>query len=439
MSFINQYFDKVLVISLDSSSPKTQRTLQQLKRYDIDFQIVEAINGMTNQEALKIFEQVKDNPIRDFEKTKVVTPGKIGCLMSHLKCYEMIKKNKWNKTLIFEDDIILCNEFDQHIRKIDSIPDKWKMLYLGASDYRVRFNRSRSVNNKDNPYYWGYDAAGRFAYAIKEDIIDDIIELYQDKSQWDMPGDVILKQIQRAHYSAFIYPNIIIADVRGSDLRQGRDIYNHNEKVGWRLDMFNLDNNKIDKIFLSDDFIEKWKSSKVKKHFYQSIPGWFDFQDIYDLAISRVNEYGRFVEVGSYKGKSTGYMAVQIINSGKKIQFDCIDNFQGHTGQNINADYLNEVFDHNTQLVSDIVNLNRTTSEKACENYHPKSLDFVFIDAAHDYHSVKKDIENWLPKVKSGGIIAGHDYTSKWPGVNKAVDELLPNRQIFNNSWIYLK
>ena len=40
----------------------------------------------------------------------------------------------------------------------------------------------------------------------------------------------------------------------------------------------------------------------------------------------------------------------------------------------------------------------------------PDGLDFVFIDADHGYQAVKDDIDAWLPKVRQGGIIAGHDY-----------------------------
>jgi len=37
-------------------------------------------------------------------------------------------------------------------------------------------------------------------------------------------------------------------------------------------------------------------------------------------------------------------------------------------------------------------------------------LDFVYIDADHSYKSVKEDINAWAPKVREGGIVAGHDY-----------------------------
>ena len=56
-------------------------------------------------------------------------------------------------------------------------------------------------------------------------------------------------------------------------------------------------------------------------------------------------------------------------------------------------------------------------------------FDFIYIDALHTYKSTKEDITNWYPKLKKGGIIAGHDYCLKdigkptEYGVIKAVTE----------------
>ena len=52
------------------------------------------------------------------------------------------------------------------------------------------------------------------------------------------------------------------------------------------------------------------------------------------------------------------------------------------------------------------------------------SLDFIFVDADHSYESVKADLLAWMPKVKKGGWIIGHDIN--WPSVKQAADELLP-------------
>jgi hypothetical protein len=61
----------------------------------------------------------------------------------------------------------------------------------------------------------------------------------------------------------------------------------------------------------------------------------------------------------------------------------------------------------------------------------------VYIDASHDYESVKEDIIAWLPKVKKGGIICGDDYTPGWPGVMRAVNEVFNNQvnKIGHQQW----
>lgn len=73
----------------------------------------------------------------------------------------------------------------------------------------------------------------------------------------------------------------------------------------------------------------------------------------------------------------------------------------------------------------------RELSVEASKLFQDNSLDFVYLDAAHDYENIKKDLEAWYPKVKKGGIFAGHDYLDSEPtaanasefGVKTAVDE----------------
>ena len=71
------------------------------------------------------------------------------------------------------------------------------------------------------------------------------------------------------------------------------------------------------------------------------------------------------------------------------------------------------------------------------------SLDGCFIDASHDEWNVRQDIKDWLPKVRPGGFLCGHDYeTPKWPGAKVAVDDifqgkimLIPVRNCY--IWVY--
>jgi hypothetical protein len=65
------------------------------------------------------------------------------------------------------------------------------------------------------------------------------------------------------------------------------------------------------------------------EHFFHAIPGWFDFANIYTDRVNSASNGAHFVELGAWKGKSAAYMAVEIANSGKKMQFDCVDIWNG--------------------------------------------------------------------------------------------------------------
>jgi len=69
----------------------------------------------------------------------------------------------------------------------------------------------------------------------------------------------------------------------------------------------------------------------------------------------------------------------------------------------------------------------KMTSVEAAKMFKDNALDLIFIDADHKYESVKEDIIAWLPKVRKGGILSGHDYDGEdnmHPGVKQAVDEI---------------
>jgi len=90
-------------------------------------------------------------------------------------------------------------------------------------------------------------------------------------------------------------------------------------------------------------------------------------------------------------------------------------------------DKIYQEYTSNTQGVRARVIELRKYSTEAAECVADASLDFVFIDAQHDYESVKTDIQAWAPKVRPGGLISGHDYDPdpvRNYGVIEAVTEI---------------
>jgi hypothetical protein len=191
------------------------------------------------------------------------------------------------------------------------------------------------------------------------------------------------------------------------------------------------------------------------EHFYKNVgEDWMDFQNLYSEMVNHFVDGSHFVEVGSWKGRSASYMSVEIFNSQKQIKFDCVDTWLGsveHIDPNSpyfvselvkDKDWLYYQFLNNTRPVCDTINPIRLASLDAVNLYPNRSLDFVFIDASHEYEDVKKDILAWYPKIKKGGFITGHDYTT-FDGVKKAVDELIINQGLHyvleKSYWIHRK
>lgn len=168
---------------------------------------------------------------------------------------------------------------------------------------------------------------------------------------------------------------------------------------------------------------------------WQDIPGWFDYAALYDEQIAKARDGARFVEVGVWMGRSIAYMATQIMKSRKKIELYGVDLWNATKGNQAEAATLALEQDGGLPLwqrfqrnikeagLQRIITAIRSDSVSAAKGFADRSFDFIFIDAAHDEPSVRADINAWMPKLRIGGLMAGHDY-QKAP-VKKAVDKLL--------------
>ncbi len=163
------------------------------------------------------------------------------------------------------------------------------------------------------------------------------------------------------------------------------------------------------------------------EHFYQKIPGYFTGSDFYNW-LSREFPDGHGVEVGSFMGRSAAYLAVEIINQGGKGRIDLVDTF-------VNGASARDVQQTLAPVRHVIGNIHTGLSWEGAALYGDRSLDWVYIDADHHYEPVCRDIDAWLPKVKPGGVIAGHDY-SGYPGygVIQAVAERFTKVEIWQGA-----
>ncbi len=134
-------------------------------------------------------------------------------------------------------------------------------------------------------------------------------------------------------------------------------------------------------------------------------------------------------EIGSWKGWSTAHLA-QVAQENNGI-VDCVDTWKGSNG------YQGKGQVHQEGLVIDILRIFRGNMEtlgfgkivqpfpckslEAVDYFHDGEFDLIYIDADHNYQSIYADIMAWLPKVRSGGILCGHDCEVKYSQLSPAI------------------
>lgn len=179
------------------------------------------------------------------------------------------------------------------------------------------------------------------------------------------------------------------------------------------------------------------------------IPGWYDWDEWNKNIVATLPDGALYFEVGCFLGRSTAALAQHIQDSGKKIRLQVVDTFalkpgdpealyfalndQGKTVKGLVK--FREVFERNMREAGFIVGRSpdnwlqayTAPSTKHADSLRDEVADVVFIDAEHGYDAVLADIRAWWPKLKRGGVMAGHDiytYDTVYRAVKVAVEEL---------------
>lgn len=124
-------------------------------------------------------------------------------------------------------------------------------------------------------------------------------------------------------------------------------------------------------------------------------------------------------------------LAVDLWQDKAKSDVECDENY--HNAEAVYQEFKANVEKHYPEQIM----VMRKDTVEAANYVQDGTVDFVFIDADHTYEGAKRDIAAWLPKVRPGGMICGHDYNDKWPTVKQAVQENFPQFAIFKDSvWV---
>lgn len=197
---------------------------------------------------------------------------------------------------------------------------------------------------------------------------------------------------------------------------------------------------------------------------YKDVPGFInEAAQIYEEVAKQFSKnkilYGddvqfKVVELGTFLGKSTTRMCelIRDYDLSGNISFDTIDLFwlplhiidsrddwDEETGRGVPpafkkyVNFLRDEYNISPIDISrhgvvslelgDLVNYITCDTQYAARIYDDETLDFVWCDANHNYEYIKRELDTFFPKMKSGGILAGDDYNDE--DVKKAVTEFV--------------
>lgn len=110
------------------------------------------------------------------------------------------------------------------------------------------------------------------------------------------------------------------------------------------------------------------------------------------------------VELGTYLGCSAAYLVSKMAPGTRLYSVDTFETYG-----NSQKFFASAVLNLKACGVRDAVHLLSCRSWEAAQFFDEKEVDMVWIDAGHDFISVKGDLDAWHSRVKPGGILAGHD------------------------------
>lgn len=243
---LNTYFDQIYIMTIDRLKNRYDRTVKLLNKNGIynfqkfinyDAKEENRCNSSLYQEYLKYLKQPLSRDELAFKQKGIKTLGSWCILKGYKNLLEQAKRQNYQKILILQDDLLFHQDFierfDQYIKML---PNNWKLLYLGASQHVW------PPGFKSTSWYYhpAGTADGAFATAISSRVYDELIH---EINKGVLPVDTgALRTIQKKYVNDcyVIYPNLIIADIRISDLRGQRMFENTGQLFKWEITNYDV-------------------------------------------------------------------------------------------------------------------------------------------------------------------------------------------------------
>lgn len=231
-SILNKHFDQIYVINLPKKINRKITIISQFKKLGINYKFIDGINGL-------------DQPYKKEWEKYNIHPGVWGYYMVMIKIFDDAIKSGHKSIVVFDDDVVFHNNFQDQLQNINSslnilLRKEWLIIQLGASEYNWKYYNDDLI--KKNGFYTPKRTDGSFAtcynYSSYQLLLNECIKFI------DTYDSYALRLIYNRYpnYCFVIYPNLVIADVSDSSLREQKSMIIESKKNKWNLDEYNYYN-----------------------------------------------------------------------------------------------------------------------------------------------------------------------------------------------------
>jgi GR25 family glycosyltransferase involved in LPS biosynthesis len=199
---LNEYFDQVYVINLDSRPDRLKSAFEEFKKIGASFVKIAAVDGY--KEDL----EVPDFPGAD---PAYWNPGAAGLVLTTIKLLTHAKKMGYHRILICEDDVEFDKDFNKKLVNLEEVPSDWQMILFGAQHMAKPKRITENISRVKAAFCL-------HCYAVKSEFFDYYLHLLTERAkQLDL---VTLEDIQPLNKTYCFMPNIAFQKAGFSDIQK---------------------------------------------------------------------------------------------------------------------------------------------------------------------------------------------------------------------------
>jgi predicted O-methyltransferase YrrM len=204
----------------------------------------------------------------------------------------------------------------------------------------------------------------------------------------------------------------------------------HQEEESRPPDLLRRVSSRVKTILLDLSWSRREREWRRARSVGNRVEGWLSPDQerwLFEQAYALPDE-ANIVEVGSFRGRSTCFLASGCRGTKKKVF--AVDTFDGEEKDFGYRGYLEDFSRSVTRAgLSEYVQPLRGVSWEVAAAWD-RPIHLLFVDGSHEYEDVLRDFRGFAPHVAPGGTIAFHDVEKVWPGPLRAWHEEIKHQLI---------